>query len=256
MSAMPTLHALVALALVVAFPATTDAARGVLSLDSLTFDKIIDGSRPVVVKFDKQYAYGDKEDAFKAFATEMAGSTLVVAEVGVQDYGDKENDDLREKYGVSAEDFPVFKIFTPSSSEPLTFSGDVISTDELKLWAKKSAGVRVGLKGALPTYDDIAEMLMQGKIKAEEAVLKGKAAMAGIKDETAKKTAELYTKMYTKVGKEGKVFVAKEAKRVERLLNGSLSDAKKKMLQLRKNLLASFMSKGDADEEASNKDEL
>ena len=81
MSAMPTL---VALALVVAFPATTDAARGVLSLDSLTFDKIIDGSRPVVVKFDKQYAYGDKEDAFKAFATEMAGSTLVVAEVGVQ----------------------------------------------------------------------------------------------------------------------------------------------------------------------------
>ena len=62
--------------------------------------------------------------------------------------------------------------------------------------------------------------------------------------------------MYTKVGKEGKVFVAKEAKRVERLLNGSLSDAKKKMLQLRKNLLASFMSKGDADEEASNKDEL
>ena len=108
------------------------------------------------------------------------------------DYGDKENDDLREKYGVSAEDFPVFKMFTPSSSEPLTFSGDVISTDELKLWAKKSAGVRVGLKGALPTYDDIAEMLMQGKIKAEEAVLKGKAAMAGIKDETAKKTAELY----------------------------------------------------------------
>ena len=70
--------------LLVAAPASTSAAKGVVALDSLTFDKIVDGSRPIVVKFDKQYAYGDKEDAWKAFATDMASSTLLVAEVGVQ----------------------------------------------------------------------------------------------------------------------------------------------------------------------------
>merc|ERR550514_1884725 len=163
-----------ALALV-SLPTTSAAARGVLGLDSLTFGKVVDGSRPVVVKFDKQYAYGDKEDAWKAFAADMADSTLVIAEVGVQDYGDKENDDLREKYSVNADDFPVFKIFTPASSEPLTFDGEV-STDELKLWAKTNAGVRIGLKGSLPTFDEFAELLVTGKIKADEAIAKGKEA--------------------------------------------------------------------------------
>ena len=47
------------------------------------------------MKIDKQYAYGDKEDAFKEFVKDVAASSLLVAEVGVQDYGDKENDDLQ-----------------------------------------------------------------------------------------------------------------------------------------------------------------
>ena len=34
-------------------------------------DKIVTGSVPVLVKFDKQYAYGDSEDAFKETAEKV-----------------------------------------------------------------------------------------------------------------------------------------------------------------------------------------
>jgi hypothetical protein len=41
------------------------------------------------VKFDKQYPYGGAEDEYKTFLADVSKTELLVAEVGVQDYGDK-----------------------------------------------------------------------------------------------------------------------------------------------------------------------
>ena len=51
----------------------------------------------------------------KAFAPSRVGELnlpdLLLAQVGVQDYGDKLNEDLRERFSVKADDFPVFFLF-------------------------------------------------------------------------------------------------------------------------------------------------
>eukprot|EP00965_Chrysotila_dentata_P151012 4990410-Pleurochrysis_carterae.AAC.1 len=50
-----------------------------------TFDRIIDGSRNVFVRFDKEYAYGEAHDAWKEYAKTVGESAadLLSADVGV-----------------------------------------------------------------------------------------------------------------------------------------------------------------------------
>jgi len=58
--------ALLAAALIQTASAYTD--RGIVKLDNTTFDRIIDGSKTVFVRFDKEYSYGDEHDAGKELA--------------------------------------------------------------------------------------------------------------------------------------------------------------------------------------------
>ena len=50
-----------------------------------TFDRIVDGSRNVIVRFDKEYSYGDAHDAWKEFAKTVGESSadVLVCDVGV-----------------------------------------------------------------------------------------------------------------------------------------------------------------------------
>ena len=55
------------------------------SLGGRTFDRLIDGSRNVIVRFDKEYSYGDEHDAWKDFAKTVGESSadMLVGDVGV-----------------------------------------------------------------------------------------------------------------------------------------------------------------------------
>lgn len=70
------------------------------------------------------YPYGEKHEEFAKVSESVRDVLqLLVAEVGVKDYGEKDNADLAERYGVSKEDFPVVKLFKPGTA-PITFTGD------------------------------------------------------------------------------------------------------------------------------------
>lgn len=75
-----------------------------------------------VVKFDVAYPYGEKHEEFEKLSETLAfNPDILVATVGVKDYGEKENLDLARKYKVNKEDYPVVLLFTKGSLKPTRF---------------------------------------------------------------------------------------------------------------------------------------
>ncbi|GFS92576.1 endoplasmic reticulum resident protein 29 [Trichonephila clavipes] len=54
----------------------------------------------------------------------------------IRDYGEQENSDIAERFGVSKDDFPVIKLFVEGEREPIAYSGD-IKADDIKNFIKK-----------------------------------------------------------------------------------------------------------------------
>ena len=86
--------------------------KGCTPLDTLSFDKLLSKFKVSVVKFDVAYPYGDKHEEYAKFSQAAAEvEDLFVGEVGIKDYGDKDNTDLAERFNVKKEDFPVVILF-------------------------------------------------------------------------------------------------------------------------------------------------
>jgi hypothetical protein len=64
------------------------------------------------VRFDKEYSYGDEHDAWKDFAGKVGGSSaeMLVGDVGVSEYGDKDNSDISDRYSIKSDDFPQYRL--------------------------------------------------------------------------------------------------------------------------------------------------
>merc|ERR1711871_1913889 len=142
--------------------------KGSIELDAWTFDKIVGGDKPVLVKFDKDYAYGDKEDQFKELCKRLgeAGADVLVGVVGVQEYGDKLNQDLAERFAVQKESFPVYKLFLAGSSVPIAYTGEV-TADALTRFLKSEAKLYIAPPGCLQRFDELAKQFVAERAVAQ-----------------------------------------------------------------------------------------
>lgn len=234
------------------------ATKGSIQLDSLTFDKVRDEQctfsqahaflpqvvskfDAALVKFDTQYPYGEKQDVFVQVAQDVAGSeSLLVAEVGVQDFGEKENSDLAEKYGITKSKFPALLLFRSSQQKPIVFDKDW-KADNIKDFIRSEAGIRLVLDKCLAQFDELAEKFVQADEKERAAVLKQVTAAASkLETDEDKGIADNYVKLMHKVVERGDKFIASEEERVKNLMQGKISAAKKTQLQARLNVLQSF----------------
>merc|ERR1719198_214404 len=103
--------------------------RGIVKLDNTTFDRLIDGTKTVFVRFDKEYSYGDEHDAWKEFAAKVGDSSadMLTCDVGVSEYGDKDNSDISDRYSIKSEDFPQYRLWlkgSGSAATPVSYAGE------------------------------------------------------------------------------------------------------------------------------------
>jgi endoplasmic reticulum protein 29 len=215
--------------------------RGILKLDNTTFDRIIDGARTVFVRFDKEYSYGDEHDAWKELAGKVGDSSadMLSCDVGVSEYGDKDNSDIAERYSIKSEDFPQYRLFTkgtPSSGQPIVYSGDK-KYDAFLRFLQEKAGVWIGLPGQVKTLDELAKEFVSGDKKK---VIKKAEAAAGALEAKDADSGKYYVKVMQKIAEKAD-FVTKETDRLQKMIDdGSVKADKKTQFGRRLNILSSF----------------
>ncbi|KAI8783044.1 endoplasmic reticulum resident protein 29 [Biomphalaria glabrata] len=216
---------------------------GSVALNSGVFDKIIQKHKAVLVKFDETYPYGKKQDVFKEVAKSSTQQPeLLIAEVQVADYGDKDNSDLAEKYGVKKENFPAYRLFLNGKlDDPIKYTASVENADDIKNFVIRETGLWLGRPGCLEEFDKIVnEFFTAPKDKQAAIVEQAEKAAEKLTDTAEKTSADTYIKTMKKILEKGTDFVKTEVSRIEKLRSGKVSDKKKEQLSDRLNILTTF----------------
>lgn len=217
-------------------------AKGCTPLDSWTFDKIIPKFKAAVVKFDIAYPYGKKHDEYTKLSAAGRGSPdLLVAEVGVKDYGDNENMDLAERFGVVKDDFPVVKLFMTGKEDPINFEGE-FNEENLKKFIRRHSQIYIPLEGCLEVFDRIVDKFIAAESAKErkELLRKAEDEWDKIKSPSDQQIAENYVKIMRRVLDKGSEFISTESTRVKGLMAEKLTKEKKDEMQGKLNILKSF----------------
>jgi len=224
-----------------------DNVKGSVQLNSGAFDKLITKFKAALVKFDKAYPYGSKHDEFKKVVEAcVSQSDLLIAEVNIQDYGEKENTDLAIRYGITLDDLPEYRIFLNGQmDEPIAYKGDEEKSDDIKKFIIRETGLWLGLPACIEELDKLVKQFLATRLTDERQAIFAEAEKARDKiaegdDSTAKDRADVYMKTMQKIMEVGEKFVNQELTRVEKLSDGKVSEKKKMQLKDRASILTSF----------------
>ncbi|KAG2431669.1 hypothetical protein HYH02_013246 [Chlamydomonas schloesseri] len=234
--------------------------QGIVYLDDYTFDKVVDGSRDVLVRFDKEYAWGEEHDAFKEVAKKVgeAATSVLVASVPVakRDFEPK-NVQLAERYGVADEGkFPLYFIFRKDAAEPVRYTGSATKINDMLAWLAQKTGAFFGLKGQVKELDALARELVAAEDAAgRKAVLSKAESLLGELAAEQQEAAKYYVKVMGKAV-DAPGFPTSESKRLSGLVGGKMSEDKRAAMQLKLNVLASFAGSGSGSAAKSDKVDL
>jgi hypothetical protein len=219
----------------------------ILKLDNYTMPMLVGKELSAFVRFDREYPYGDKADAFKAMAAEVAkaGAPLLVGSIGVSTWGDRMNNDVVVAEGLIPADkelgyddmdslFPKFRFYPAKGGKAVDFTGEV-TQDGLMQFLKDTAKIYFALPGCIKALDEIAMKFKGSKGDVEKA----KKAVDELGELEKEKAAYYLKAMEKEIAKPG--HIVKEKARLEGMLkSASLVPAKKEDMSKKVNVLASF----------------
>ncbi|KAG5676377.1 hypothetical protein PVAND_006218 [Polypedilum vanderplanki] len=223
------------------------ACSGCIDLDELTFEKILSKFKTALVKFDQSFPYGENHEAFAAFSQQINNLTytettnhpdVLIATVGVKDYGDMENKKLADKYGVSVEAFPAIKLFNDGNLEqPISFDlgKEKLTVSKLFLFLKEHASAYVKAPGCNEELDELSKQFMAKKSDKNSILKKAKAIV-----EKKKSIAKFYVTLMKNSIEKGKEFIALQQERMTKLLGDKISEKKSEEINKKLNILMSF----------------
>jgi len=225
-------------------------SKGIVALDSLTFDKVLSKFKISIVKFDVSYPYGEKHEEYvKLGSIYQSVDNLLVAEVPVKDYGDKDNEDLAIRYGLTKKDFPVVKLFVNGQSEPYTFDDENFNQEKLQQFVVKYSKtvVYIGLPGTIEQFDELASEFAKEKSveKRQDILLRAEMLWDKTEGKQKQRSAEIYVMSMRKALEKGDKFYDNETIRINNVLKGSMTREKKADLGVRLNILESFKVQHD-----------
>eukprot|EP00794_Sanderia_malayensis_P014273 gene14273-15760_t len=205
--------------------------RGIISLDNITFDKIIDVHKATLVKFDKKYAYGEKEEEFQKFALKVAPNPdFLVAEVGATDWGEEENKDLMQRFGVMSNNYPTFKLFL-KGKDPVDFNGAVKHKQLLK-FATENTGFWFGSSKGIPVFDKLLMKFLKSDAEIKlKTITQCQELLSAQMDSGQKQVGKIYVNIMRKVYDKGLQYITNEVRRVKKMLNEKITEAKKQAFE-------------------------
>lgn len=227
---------------------SSEGCKGCVNLDEYNFNKLISRFKVALVKFDIAYPYGDKHDVFTKFADEIADNkNILIAEVGVKDYGEKDNEVLAKRYGIKdKESMPSLRLFVNGITNSAKEFGknEKWTVDNIRQFVKTNSDIYVGLPGCLEKMDMLAAEFVRSsnkEVKLEEIEKEANQLM-----DREKTIATTYIKYMKKVLEAGVDFIKSEKERLGKLLKEpKVVEKKKQDLSNRLNILQSFVLSKD-----------
>ncbi|GBF99629.1 hypothetical protein Rsub_12308 [Raphidocelis subcapitata] len=240
-------------ALVAALPVAASLQDpGIVYLDDLTFDKVVNGRDDVLVRFDREYPWGDAHEMYRQLAAALgdADAPLTVAGVAVSNSDDYLlNPRLARRYNLSAlgdDELPVFRLFLRHGDPraPIAYGGE-LKMDEMSGWLVAHTSIFLGKRGQIEELDATAKRMAAAPKHGRAALLAE--ARAEARNLTLpvqqREYADYYLKAMGLFVEGGEAYLAKEMARLTRLLSNPLSvpAAKLEVFQWRLNVLSSFV---------------
>jgi len=202
-------------------------SKGVIELDDISFDRIVDGSHPVVVSFN-EFSWKNPKD-YEKVAAEFKGTNVIVAKVDC-----KNNEDLKKKFNI--ESYPAVRYFAQGQTEtPLLYSGADNAEDVIDF-------VRTQQSPKLLELKSLAVQFMENKSKRASS-LSAAESIANNLEGPNKEYAGYFVNSMKRIQEKGDEFVIAEKERLQGLVNSpSTTDKKKNEFSKRLNVLNQFAS--------------